>query len=776
MNSASGGAEGVQGPPAQGHGLGSRGGTESRWAMRKGTLWNALLRLLVAGVFAVGAGIAPGQDEGRGAEKVREAFRAAAQAAVAENWVDAVSALEPLTGSPDAEVRDTALLRQAEALLAAGQPEKALEKAEKAADSPARAILRGRALFGSLRYADAEAALASLPEPTLQDEKIAASAAFLRARIRHAVGQPAESARMLNDYVEKHPNGEFLPSALLTLNETGALTLEGEELLLAGWSGGTVPAMAAAGQFGRAVALARSRPDEAERLFERFLTSFPEHPLTAEVEQRQGDLCFALGKTDVARLRADRLLGRPELPPRLRARAGFLRALVQTSENRWPDAMRRFKEAAALSPDRRAALAAAENAIVATVHSSAGHLPVLGEIFTAYPELESPMRLDAARLAAALGHRQAARLLEEAIARLPASERLAEAELALAELYLLGKPPAVPAARQHWRAASSLAGLSPELRQRLDWFVLWLSELDQPLDAVIAEGQQWLRQWRDSSFRQLVQWKLASWLEKRGLWADAVAQYRQIAAENEDDDALMSHALYQAGLASLRIPSPDSLDQAIDLWGDAALADETLSFPARFQQALAKARLGQTDQAISQIQALLAGKFSPTPAQHRAALAGLGELLLRPSDRDGHVRAAEAAQVFQQLSADASAAPAVRAEAECRQADGWRAEGRLPEALDAYRRTAAHLWPPESAPGARPAAEEDPSLAHWAWRGAFSALEVLEDQAEKNATPWQDVVAWADRLGRIDHPRAGQARQRAETLRLRHFLWDDAKK
>jgi hypothetical protein len=55
----------------------------------------------------------------------------------------------------------------------------------------------------------------------------------------------------------------------------------------------------------------------------------------------------------------------------------------------------------------------------------------------------------------------------------------------------------------------------------------------------------------------------------------------------------------------------------------------------------------------------------------------------------------------------------------------------------------------------------------WLYRAGFLAVEILESQKQ-----WDAAAKMADRLAQTSGVRATEARDRANRIRLEHFIWD----
>ena len=277
----------------------------------------------------------------------------------------------------------------------------------------------------------------------------------------------------------------------------------------------------------------------------------------------------------------------------------------------------------------------------------------------------------------------------------------------------------------------------------------------------MEKAAQFLTTWPASDRRAEIRFKRASWLGRQDRWTDAINEYTALAAETETPPAAAGRALYLAGLAELNLPSPDSLDRAIDRWRDAAALDESLVFPARYQQALAKSRLGKIEEALQQLETLLIGPPIPSGPQQSAIELTRGELLLAGTETPERT---EAALISLQRVIEATRPGALRhTRAMSRKGEALIRLGRFDDALSTLTEAAQPLLSP---PLDAPTLNADEIL--WPARAGLAAVALLESQNQ-----WPQAATMAQQLAATPGPHAEPARAKAARLRLEHFIWEE---
>ena len=123
----------------------------------------------------------------------------------------------------------------------------------------------------------------------------------------------------------------------------------------------------------------------------------------------------------------------------------------------------------------------------------------------------------------------------------------------------------------------------------------------------------------------------------------------------------------------------------------------------------------------------------------------------------------QAARIFADVSRDSRATRAWRYQASVRRGKCLELLGKETVALEIYESLTRESGG-DTAPqiGSSPIEENN-----WLYRAGFSAMEILERR--KN---WKAAVNLAEVLAERNGPRAIEASNRAERLRLQYFVWD----
>jgi len=588
------------------------------------------------------------------------------------------------------------------------------------------------------------------------------TARLVQARIKAEAGQILEADRALLEWVRTEPTTVPLASVVLALEEFEGLAAEEVSTLFQEWKNDPRPALAATAAYGQAAAVAaRGDRAAAATAFDAFATNHPTHALAPVARARSIEAAIAAGRRAEARAWAEawREAGSISSGRSEQARAAFMVGLAAWDDQAPAVAIDAFAAAAAMAPDAATQRAALINRALSAVE--AGRKLALNGL-ERWPDAGRLVFYEAGMFGARTGDAQATSRLEAFLASGAPDddERLPSAWAALVELDLAHPVPATAAARQRARAARR-AATTPAWQEHADWLASLVEAAAGEWSTALDRSAVFLATWPQTERRAQVRFHRAEWFGRLDDWDAAIREYAALAAEADTQPAAAARAHYLAGLAEIKLPSPDALDRAIVRWRDAAALDEAIFFPARYQQALAKARLGQVSEALRQLDTLLTGPPSLTPAQQSAVQLARGELLLVPvvggSDRSADALAALKAVM------EASPDPSLRrARALCRQGEALAQLGRTDEALAALTEAAQPLlaYPIGGSTGT--------PATLWPARAGLAAVRLLETDRQ-----WPAAARLAQQLAATPGPHAAAARARAARLRLEHFIWEE---
>ena len=671
----------------------------------------------------------------------------------------ALQALAPGLVTDDPARAAAVRLRMAELHLAQSEITEARTILQPAAPSLERAALEARAAWMQGRMEEA----AQLAGPVAAQAPAGAArdtARLVQARVKAAGGQILEADRGLLEWVRAEPTTVPLAAVMLALEEFNGLEAEEVNTLLTEWQGDPRSALAPPAAYGRAAAAARQgQTGPAAEAFAAFAAAHDTHPLAPAARFRSVELALAAGMPEQARTWAESWRAHPSLASGSAeaAQAAFAAGLAAWQANDAAAATTAFEEAAQHAPDQGIKQAARLNAALCAVQ--AGSTPPSSGL-ELWPDAAATILFEAGLHGARTHRPEAANWLEKFLATNAATNAVTNGTGHDTRSPATRTDPRPAAARQHVHAARRAAVTSTAVEEA-DWLAIVIEETAAAWPAAMEKAAQFLTTWPASDRRAEIRFKRASWLGRQDRWTDAINEYTALAAETETPPAAAGRALYLAGLAELNLPSPDSLDRAIDRWRDAAALDESLVFPARYQQALAKSRLGKIEEALQQLETLLIGPPIPSGPQQSAIELTRGELLLAGTETPERT---EAALISLQRVIEATRPGALRhTRAMSRKGEALIRLGRFDDALSTLTEAAQPLLSP---PLDAPTLNADEIL--WPARAGLAAVALLESQNQ-----WPQAATMAQQLAATPGPHAEPARAKAARLRLEHFIWEE---
>ncbi|MBL9153646.1 MAG: tetratricopeptide repeat protein [Verrucomicrobiales bacterium] len=351
--------------------------------------------------------------------------------------------------------------------------------------------------------------------------------------------------------------------------------------------------------------------------------------------------------------------------------------------------------------------------------------------------------------------------LETFLRRFPDHSRAAHAEISLAELYLTQVPPQPTASREHLDSARERP-LTLAQREWLDHVAIW-TEIATPDSSTVAErAERFLADWPQSRHRPTILMVLGESLYRAGQFTEAAGHFEQLATESPDSP-LAQPALFFAGKATSQTHDAASQLRARAFWERVVAAAGPLSPAAQHEIGLLELENDRFDAAVAAFAAIEALPTA-SPELKIAARADRGEALYAQATATGvdPERLAAAIDTFAAIERDPQAEKWWRLQAAVRHGKCLEALGRNDEALALYS-SIVQDSPPAGPAAAVPVAEFD-----WFFRAGLAAIRLLQREEK-----WTQAIAIADRVAVSGGPRATEAARIGESLRLRHFIWED---
>lgn len=331
-----------------------------------------------------------------------------------------------------------------------------------------------------------------------------------------------------------------------------------------------------------------------------------------------------------------------------------------------------------------------------------------------------------------------------------------EALLALAEIHL-NQAPARPQAASEIFNGLRTRPLTLAQNERLDYTAVWLEVIQHNSTGIVASATEFRKNWPGSVYLPEITMHLA----KRHLQDNRPSKALKLL----DEIAKNSPGSRFAGQADfLAAKSSPAGPEAINRWLQIAEADGEYALEARHELALLYLSLDRFGESRNELKQVIESSPAKTPLSFAAradyAFSYYAEALA--SGHDPELLETSASE-FASLSNVADAPEAVRYSAAVRRGRCLEALKNDPVALELYQSIVGE----PASETLSPIQEIDRKSTEWIFRAGFSAIEILS----KNEN-WKEAIQVADALSRKDGPRAIEASQLAEQMRLKHWVWE----
>ena len=345
--------------------------------------------------------------------------------------------------------------------------------------------------------------------------------------------------------------------------------------------------------------------------------------------------------------------------------------------------------------------------------------------------------------------------LQEFIRDYPKHRSNVDARLALAEIHLNQVPSRPQAAREIFEELKS-EPLTLTQNERLDYTVIWLELIDNNPASITQQAETFLSNWPNSSYFPEVAMLLGSQHLKDSNFGEAREKLNLI-VERFPESPYADAAQFFAAKSS------HGEDTALERWQVIAESNSPFAQQARHELSLALLAKDRYEEARFEMQVLLEDTAEKSKLRY-AVLADLGYsyYLESLSTEDKAPPLMKASEIFARLSNIKDLPVAYRYNAAVRRAKCLEALGRPNVALEIYRSMISEESIDDIL-GSEVSLEEN----EWIFRAGFSAIKIL-----KQNNDWAGAIKIADTLSLIEGPRAIDAANLAEQLRLKHWVWE----
>ncbi|HET9524335.1 MAG TPA: tetratricopeptide repeat protein, partial [Terrimicrobiaceae bacterium] len=634
-----------------------------------------------------------------------------------------------------------AALKLAEIRLELGDPGAALNVLSAREFSPQQqqdaSYLVARALLASGESAKAEEKLRTIKD---LPARLAGGVAVALAECRLQQEDAGEAEKIMETYIEEKSRLPGLPAAFAALDRVYVYEGAASSTELRRWTADSKNGQRSAlALFYLARNEARSRKGEKSRqLFSDFLAQYPSHFLADEARAELSASQIAAGRAQEALQIAQAGRG---------FRNSFVRGQAQAAGGRYKEAAASFLqgsgapelEAAALENSAICALLAgipeAENEAMRRLIKRSSFASTVERI-----RFFEAMRQAAKRSPSA---RNLLRKIADSESAYGQRARLALAEWAFLEI----------SAEEAGVELRRISTDDPPTKERTDYLAIFQGDTgDRESEAQVAKlAETFIAQYPDSRYEAHVRMKLGETFYRRGDYLGARGQFG-IVAERFSDSPLAEKAVFLTAQAMARSLDPSEMEEAIEIFEQVVKSGGPLSLRARLAQAGLLNALKRPEEALGVIDRILESK--PDPELRYTALIEKGDTLFSQGAQDTeNYRSAIAS--WKQVSGDPSAPKMWSHQALAKMGAACEKLGNYDAALDCYY-------------GAFSQGQKGGPEYFWFYKAGFDAGRLLESQKL-----WKEAIAVYEKIGSVDGPRAEEARDRVNRLRLENFIWDN---
>ena len=293
----------------------------------------------------------------------------------------------------------------------------------------------------------------------------------------------------------------------------------------------------------------------------------------------------------------------------------------------------------------------------------------------------------------------------------------------------------------------------PSTKERTDYLAIFQGDTaDRESEAQVAKlAETFIAQYPDSRYEAHVRMKLGETFYRRGDYLGARGQFG-IVAERFPDSPLAEKAVFLTAQAMARSLDPSEMEEAIEIFEQVVKSGGPLSLRARLAQAGLLNALKRPEEALGVLDRILESK--PDPELRYTVLIEKGDTLFSQGAQDTENYQSAIAS-WKKVSEDPAAPKMWSHQALAKMGAACEKLGNYDAALDCYY-------------GAFSQGQKGGPEYFWFYKAGFDAGRLLESQKL-----WKEAIAVYEKIGSVDGPRAEEARDRVNRLRLENFIWDN---
>jgi len=593
-----------------------------------------------------------------------------------------------------------------------------------------------------------------LKDPRGADENLMVGATLGKTGASVILGGAEQADNVLEDFIRLHPDSRYLDLLFRRLDQIYANEENASDAELSKWSQNPPLRRKALAIFYMARAEIRAKKSEkALADLEGFSRDFPDHPLAAKACLLQGGILMDNGKTEPA-LTAFETAMRNAQNGDILAEAEIAAGRAHFKQREYVLAANMFRSAAGHSENLWQT--AMFNSALAWLNQGNydKFIEDYKQLSARFPEgnFRRDLLLEEGLLQARSGDPRAKESLRLFIRDFPDHSRVAEARLALAEICFLSSD--FSNASSYLKAVNTTPQ-SIETSDRAEYLALFLADATAPGNEqkVISACQKFIQEHKKSALLPEVRMKLGQIYFQHEDFANAQTQFELLAAESPGTPYAET-AFYLAGKSAMQSMNSGATDRALELFEQVKKLNGPLKPYALQQQALIKSRLGLESEAVILYDNILGS--NPDADLKFAALCGKGDNYFSMGNNDPKAFE-QAITVFNDLAKDSDVTPFWRNQALYKKGKCLEKQNKPDEALTVFYDVL------ESQPGNG----EEPDY-FWYYKAGFDTARMLETREQ-----WKSAIGIYKKMAGVNGPRSKEAGDRAQQLRMEHFIWEE---
>ena len=348
--------------------------------------------------------------------------------------------------------------------------------------------------------------------------------------------------------------------------------------------------------------------------------------------------------------------------------------------------------------------------------------------------------------------------IEQFIDEFPKHERIAEAHLAIASLFLQESPTNYDSANNSLTKGKAHAVRSSD-KERADYLDFWINEHSTEIDQIELKGNSFVEKWPNSSHSPEIRMRLGEIFYINKDYSKALLNFEKLFT-NYPNSELATRSMYFAAHSAKLTLSEEGIDRALNLFQNVAKTNTSLAPKAILESAQIKLNRNLKAEAIVSLNSLIDSKASNNIKI--TALMLKGKALYEQGALSAD-KITDAIKSFDMILSMDKLSTSSRNEAIFRKAKAFEFLGQDTKSLELYYQILTAPRPP--------LIENEKPEMNWHFKSGFECIRILTSR--NNNQDLRAAIIIADQLSSINGTRSPEAKVISERLKLENFIWDE---